>query len=303
MKKLNLVGEPPFGLLTVMSEAPKKKTATQWHCLCACGGTAICSTNNLRRGVSKSCGCVGKEKIVNRNKQNTTHGMRNSDMYSLWVQLGKYTVCAEWHNNGKLFEQWALDKGWSSGNKYSLLIKDETKPVGPDNCVLHLKTPNLIGVKYNKLLVLNKSDKKGNATYWDCVCVCEQLTTASTRQLLHGFKKSCGCAKTEAVIKRNKDNATHGFHNHPLYRIRRGMINRCSNKSNKYYGAKGVTVCDEWKNEIIPFITWMLQQGWERGMCIHRKHSDKGYSPDNCEVMTRSAHSTLHNNLRGFNTK
>jgi hypothetical protein len=36
--------------------------------------------------------------------------------------------------------------------------------------------------------------------------------------------------------------------NLPEHRIWRGMIRRCANFKSKYYGAKGVKVCDEWRN-------------------------------------------------------
>jgi hypothetical protein len=44
---------------------------------------------------------------------------------------------------------------------------------------------------------------------------------------------------------------------HPLYTRWNGMIARCYYKSHshyKYYGAKGVTVCDRWRNEFWNFV-------------------------------------------------
>ena len=121
---------------------------------------------------------------------------------------------------------------------------------------------------------------------------------ASTRQLVSGLKKSCGCQKHDSLVQRNKDNATHGLRNHPLYRIYRGMLNRCNDQDNKYYGGRGVTVCKEWISSVVPFFVWMISNGWEQGKVIHRKDSNLGYSPDNCLLMTRSEHSTYHNNVR-----
>ena len=299
MKKINLKGHK-YGMLTVIQEAPKTGHGVRWECRCDCGGRTTSLTNNLRRGIATSCGCIGSAKTIKRNKDTSTHGMRSSDMYSLWKQLYKHTVVQKWEctkKGGKYFTQWAIDNGWKVGNKYTLILLDETKPIGPDNCKLHLLTPNLTGKKFNRLLVLSKSPIKTNATLWECMCDCSTLTVATTRQLISGGKKSCGCAKRDATIQRNKNSATHGLRNHPLYRIHRGMVNRCKDKSNKYYGAKGVTVCTEWGNVVV-FSTWMIQHGWKSGMCIHRKNGDKGYSPNNCELMTRSEHSTLHNNLR-----
>ena len=73
------------------------------------------------------------------------------------------------------------------------------------------------------------------------------------------------------------------------------MVNRChnpGNKSFKYYGAKGVTVCDEWLNDKQSFFRWSLKNGYKRGLSIDkdRKHVDgfKMYSPDTCIWMEAS---------------
>ena len=60
---------------------------------------------------------------------------------------------------------------------------------------------------------------------------------------------SCGCVelarKTKHGYRKAKDT-------HPTYKIYRGMMDRCYNPNSKgyqWYGAVGVTVCDEWNNK------------------------------------------------------
>jgi hypothetical protein len=68
------------------------------------------------------------------------------------------------------------------------------------------------------------------------------------------------------------------------------MLSRCYDENNKYfkwYGGKGVTVCDEWLECKEKFIVWALRNGFEESLTLDRIDSDKGYSPNNCEWVTR----------------
>lgn len=50
----------------------------------------------------------------------------------------------------------------------------------------------------------------------------------------------------------------------------------------KKYGAVGITICDEWKNDFLAFMNWSYQHGYKEGLSIDRIDNAKGYSPDNC---------------------
>lgn len=68
----------------------------------------------------------------------------------------------------------------------------------------------------------------------------------------------------------------------PTYNSWRGMMERCYNQNNKRYsryGARGITVCDEW-HEFSNF----LQEMGERpeGMTLERKNRDCQYNLSNC---------------------
>lgn len=89
----------------------------------------------------------------------------------------------------------------------------------------------------------------------------------------------------------------HGLSKTRLYSIYSGMKQRCYNPNNQHYqwyGAKGITICDEWmgENGLQNFIEWSLNHGYEEHLTIDRRKNDKGYSPDNCQWVTASVNSS-----------
>jgi len=57
-------------------------------------------------------------------------------------------------------------------------------------------------------------------------------------------------------------------------------------KGYKYYGGKGVIICEEWLNDKIKFFNWALNNGYENNLSIDRIESDKDYEPNNCRWIT-----------------
>jgi len=69
------------------------------------------------------------------------------------------------------------------------------------------------------------------------------------------------------------------------------MKGRCYNSnadSYHNYGGKGITVCDDWKNDLKKFYDWAIDHNWVKGLCIDRIDNKKGYYPENCRIITRS---------------
>lgn len=141
---------------------------------------------------------------------------------------------------------------------------------------------DLIGKQFGNYTVVSvDSYKKVN-----CKCGCGRDRTIGATDLINGKSKSCGCQRaryvTESKIK-------HGMCGHPLNMVYHNMINRCHNPKNKsysYYGARGITVCDEWRNDNTKFFDWCLSNGWAKGLKLDRRDNNKGYSPNNCRFIT-----------------
>lgn len=66
---------------------------------------------------------------------------------------------------------------------------------------------------------------------------------------------------------------------------------RCYNPKRdnyRYYGARGVTMCDEWLNDKATFVRWALDNGWHKGRTIERKDVNGNYEPSNCTWIKKS---------------
>lgn len=78
-----------------------------------------------------------------------------------------------------------------------------------------------------------------------------------------------------------------------LYTVWQSMKARCTYVKHpryKYYGGKGISICQEWL-DYNKFKSWALSNGYTDLMSIDRIDSEKGYSPDNCQFLTKSENS------------
>ena len=132
---------------------------------------------------------------------------------------------------------------------------------------------------------------------WECLCRCGNTCIVSTSDLRGGHTSSCGCYQKE---KTSSSNMTHGLSKMRLYDIHKNMLRRCSDTKDekyKYYGGRGITVCNEWRGEngVQNFVNWSLENGYDNNLTIDRIDDNKGYEPGNCRWVTRKQQS---NNIR-----
>lgn len=93
----------------------------------------------------------------------------------------------------------------------------------------------------------------------------------------------------------------HGLSETRVYSIWRNMKTRCYNSKveyYKYYGAKGIIVCDEWKNDFKSFYNWAGWNGYEKNLTLDRINNDGNYEPENCKWST-PAEQAMNRNWKG----
>ena len=143
---------------------------------------------------------------------------------------------------------------------------------------------DLTGKKFGKLTVLEETESQytpngAKHKMWLCKCECGNTKKIKQIDLRRDHTKSCGCLSTKHGYNRKN---TIGIH--PLYKKWGGMIGRCHSKktkSYKNYGAIGIKVCDEWKNNPVTFIKWAEQNGYKEELVLDRINTNGNYEPSN----------------------
>lgn len=142
---IDLTGKS-FGRLTVMSFDCVVDGNAKWNCSCACGALVTIHACSLKRGASKSCGCLKNELTA---KVNFIHGESDKTKeFRAWsnmlnrcsnVNCKEYhyyggrgiTVCNRWRIS---YQNFLSDMGRAPSKKHSIDRVDNNKNYEPLNC-------------------------------------------------------------------------------------------------------------------------------------------------------------------------
>lgn len=152
-----------FGRLTVVSRDDNSTAGNaQWCCVCSCGNKKNVDGRNLRRGLTKSCGCFRDERIRDAC---VTHGASRTLLYGIWSGMiarcenkenNRYkdwggrgiSVCVRWRES---FANFAFDMGPRPTSFHTLERKDNALGYEPGNCVWALRTTQARNTRATKL--------------------------------------------------------------------------------------------------------------------------------------------------------
>lgn len=145
-----------FGKLMVIKRAPNKNKRTMWLCKCDCGNEVEVRSDQLRGGITKSCGCLHIEQVKNIGKNNF------KDLTG--QRFGKLIAKQPIFNKSKKRYDWLCqcDCGNETIVLGSLLLNGNTqscgciKSIGESNIEKVLKENNINYVSQYRVIINDK---------------------------------------------------------------------------------------------------------------------------------------------------
>lgn len=294
-----------FGDLEVIEKGKKGRSV----CLCSCGKEKIISARYLLDGTITHCGC--KKDKRTKSMIEVDDMVNNKDRKDMLLAVGRddakttrakaFVKCLCDCGNIKSFELRGFKAlHYGSCGCYKPKIVEQCPQV---KAVLQVKV-------FGQWTVLSWEEDKPR--HLKCICTCGNTKNVRCDSLLNGDSTSCGCTageRTGAKLKgRLKPDAQA---RHPLGSIYRGMRHRCGSEKSqdyKYYGGKGVKVCDRWLGEergegFENFVEDMFPT-YSEGFEIERLDVNGDYSPENCKWVCRRSqlqNTTKSRRLTGWN--
>ena len=148
------------------------------------------------------------------------------------------------------------------------------------------KVSNLTDQTFERLVAIaHMGSNKYSGAIWLCYCSCGKFRIVSSVNLKRGNTQSCGCLHREIS---KKINTTHGMTHSSENKSWGGSIQRCTNPKNKKYkdyGARGITVCPEWRESFEAFYRDMGPKPSPQHS-LGRRDNNGPYSKDNCKWET-----------------
>lgn len=249
-----------------------------YKCKCECGNEKNILISTIKSGRIRDCGCgeYARTRLIGK-------------------RFGKLVVIdAKRDINAKKKNIICVCR-CDCGNTKNI-IASKLKETNSCGCLKKFNYEKYRNKKFGKITILDliDSDKK----IVSCKCDCGNTFKALLYDII-GKKQiviSCGSCGRKTNPTLYNDNAR-------LSNIYSGMLMRCYHKNNKdykYYGGKGIKVCDEWKNSKQNFINWALNNNYKFNLTIDRIDNNGNYEPSNCRWVDMKTQQNNRTNNKKF---
>jgi hypothetical protein len=197
----NRLPSEEYSRLTVIGEAFRQYASGRrrmWVVQCVCGTKKTVFATDVKRGLTRSCGCLHREMLQ---KEKTTHGRTGTPEYVAWAHIiqrcenpnnksyGTYggngvRVCKDWRES---FDQFFADMGERPSTEHSIDRIDPTGDYEPVNCRWLLNSKQSANRRTN-IYVEHNGQRLCLADY--CRAVGLSYKTASYRRNVLGWPLS-----------------------------------------------------------------------------------------------------------------
>ncbi|MCL2321772.1 MAG: hypothetical protein FWC47_06665 [Oscillospiraceae bacterium] len=195
MRKFKDITNERFGRLVAirMTDKRSKDNNIIWECVCDCGNVVEVPSTYLRKGYTKSCGCLHRDIAAQNGKKSIKDltGKRFGRLVAINLTDKRNRSFAVWEckcDCGKVVEVTSGRLLNGHAKSCGCLQREIASEIGKKSMI------DLTGQRYGSLVAIRSTDKhKNNSIVWECKCDCGNMVEASSTDLRRGRKKSCGC--------------------------------------------------------------------------------------------------------------
>lgn len=149
-----------FGMLTVLELFARQGKPMGARVLCDCGVEKVTCSRSVRRGRTRSCGCLQRETATKHGLSRHPHYSRWNGMVQRchnpnWINYADYggrgvSVCDSWRKNPESFFKWLDDNGCAGGLEVDRI--DNGQGYSPENCRLVTRRENMRNQRNNTVI-------------------------------------------------------------------------------------------------------------------------------------------------------